>query len=791
MRVFRPSQLSIQLAIALFGVCSMSAHAQLFDAFEVKDIRVEGIQRTEAGTVFSYLPVKVGETLTADKASKAIKALYATGFFKDVRLEGNQGTLIVMLEERSAVASVDFEGMKEFPKDTLIQGLKDLGLAEGRILDRSLLDKAEQEIKRQYFNRGMYAVQVKATTTPLERNRVAINFQVTEGETTKIRTINIVGARAFSEKELLKLLSLGSPGFMSWFTQNDQYSKQKLAGDLEILRSHYMNQGYLEFNIESTQVSITPDKKDIYITINIKEGEKYAVSDVRFAGNSPVPEKELKELVSLKIGDVFSREKLGESNKKIGDRLGNDGYAFANVNTAPELDTGKHTAAFTFLVDPGRKVYVRRINVTGNTRTRDEVVRREMRQMEGGWYAADKITRSRERINRLGYFKDVNIETPPVSGTTDQVDVNVNVEEQPTGSMMLGAGFSSTDGLVLSGSISENNLLGTGNRLAVAMNSGDVNSVYSVSYTNPYFTQDGVSAGYDVYKKTVDTSSLSTTADYTTSTLGTGVRFGIPLTEYDNITLGAVYERVNLGLTSSAPAAYFTFAETYGASCGPANARTACDVTTDTLRMEAGWARDSRDSVLFPTKGTYRRAYGEWGSPLGDIQYYKLNYQHQWLKPITHNISLLLNGEIGFGRGVGGKDLPVFRNFYAGGIGSVRGFDSNALGPKQTTTSSSTSSIGGDTRVIGNAELLFPFPGMGNDKSVRLSGFIDMGQVWGKGDRDGRYEQFALSDLRYSAGIALTWYSPMGPIKLSMAKPLNGVDDDKEQPFQFQLGTVF
>jgi outer membrane protein insertion porin family len=791
MRAFRPKL----LALALWGAIlpPVAAQAQSFQPFQVKDIRVEGIQRTEAGTVFSYLPVRVGDTLTADKASNAIKALYATGFFKDVRLEVNNDVLIVMVEERPAIASVDFNGMKEFSKEDIAKGLKDLGLAQGRILDRSLLDKAEQELKRQYFNRGMYAVQVKAVTTPLERNRVAVSFDISEGPVAKIRAINIVGAKAFKEKDLLKLFNQGTTGMMSWWTKNDQYSKQKLAGDLETLRSHYMNQGYLEFSIDSTQVSITPDKKDIYITINIREGEKYTVKDVQIAGNLPLPEAELKELISLKVGDVFSRERLTESTKKIGDRLGNEGYAFANVNAAPELDTGSHTASFTFLVDPGRKVYVRRINVTGNTRTKDEVVRREMRQMEGGWYAADKINRSRERVERLGYFKEVTVETPPVPGTTDQVDVNVNVEERPTGNLLLGAGFSSSEGLVLSGSVSQNNLFGTGNRLSLNLNTGSVNTNIGISFTNPYFTKDGISLGYDLYKRKLDTSGsrLSAVADYNTDTLGAGLRVGVPVTEYDTVQLGAVYEQTTLSLTPTAPELYFNFAEQYGATgCGTAGSRTACDVSTNTLRLEAGWARDSRDSLLFPTKGTYQRVFGEWGTPVGDLKYYKLSYQYQWLKPLSRNVSLLLNGEVGKGGGLGGKDLPVFRNFYVGGIGSVRGFDSSGLGPKQLRSGSSYS-IGGDTRVVGNAELLFPFPGMGNDKSVRLSTFLDVGQVFGPGDLSGRYSKFSVSDLRYSLGMAVTWYSPMGPIKLSLAKPLNAASDDKTQMFQFQLGSVF
>lgn len=777
------------LALAL-----LSAQAHAFDPFQIKDIRVEGIQRTEAGTVFSYLPVKVGETLTPGRASEAIKALYATGFFKDVRLEVNNDVLVVTVEERPGIASVDFSGMKEFPKDDMKKGLKEMGLAEGRILDKSLLDKAEQELKRQYFNRGMYAVQVKATSTPLERNRVAVNFDVTEGEVAKIRTINIVGAKVFGEKQLLKLFNLSTPGWMTWWSKNDQYSKQKLSGDLETLRSHYLNQGYLEFNVESTQVSITPDKKDIFITININEGERYTVADYKFAGDLPVPEAELKSLVSLKVGDFFSREQLNESTKKIGDRLGNEGFAFSNVNAAPEIDKEKRTANFTFLVDPGRKVYVRRVNVTGNTRTKDEVVRREMRQMEGAWFAADKINRSRERVERLGFFKETTVETPPVPGTTDQVDVNVNVTEQPTGNILLGAGFSSSDGLILSGSISQNNLFGSGNRLSAQINSGSVNKVYALSFTNPYFTQDGVSLGYDLYRRDVNTSSLNSVADYGTSTIGAGLRLGVPITELDTVNFGLAYEQVKLDLRDTAPDVYYSYAGQYEPTCQVqvgSLTKTGCSSTTSSLRFEAGWARDSRDSLLYPTKGTYQRAFIEAGTPLGDLNYYKLNYQYQWLKPLSRSVTLLLNGEIGIGGGYSGKDMPLFRNFFAGGIGSVRGFDSGALGPKALNSALSSFSIGGDKRVVGNAELLFPFPGMGNDRSVRLSTFLDIGAVAGPGDSQGRYETLSFSDMRYSVGAAVTWYSPMGPIKLSLAKALNAAADDKEQTFQFQLGNVF
>jgi outer membrane protein insertion porin family len=784
---------------ALAAALLLSFQASAFNAFQIKDIRVEGIQRTEAGTVFSYLPVKVGETLTQEAATKAIQALYATGFFKDVRLENLDGVLVVMVEERPAIAQIEFNGMKEFPQDEIKTGLKQLGLAEGRILDKSLLDKAEQELKRQYFNRGLYSVQVKTNLSPLERNRTAITFDIDEGEAAKIRSINIVGAKVFKEKDLLDLFSLRTPGWMTWFSKSDQYSKQKLSADLEVLRSHYLNQGYLEFRIDSTQVSITPDKKDIYLTVNLSEGDKYTISEIKVAGELPVPEAELKPLITVKSGDAFSREQLNASIKKIGDRLGNEGYAFANVNAAPQLDKDKKQVAFTFLVDPGRKVYINRINIAGNNKTQDEVIRREMRQMEGAWYATDKINRSRERVEKLSYFKDVTIETPAVPGTNDQVDLNLNVTEQSTGNMMLGAGFSSSDGLVLSGGISQNNLFGTGNRLSLQMNSGSINTHYSLSYTQPYFTQDGISLGYDLYRKDVDTQDSDSVVEYSTSTIGAGIRMSVPISEFDAINLGAAIEQYSLDLNASAPDHMIDFvtnnggSTVYDTSTDPDTFRSG-KVTTTSLRLEAGWSRDSRDSFLYPTKGSFQKAHAEMGTPLGDLQYYKLSYQYQWLRPVLGNSTLLLNGEFGWGGGLDGQDMPFFRNFYAGGIGSVRGFANGTLGPKvKNPVTNEIMSIGGDKRLVGNAELMFPFPGSGNDRSLRMSVFLDVGAVWGPNGDDtyGDFKNISLSNLRASTGLAVTWFSPMGPIKLSLAKPLRKMENDEEEMFQFQMGQIF
>ena len=754
------------LAGLLVALLARSVFA--FDPFQIKDIRVEGIQRTEAGTVFSYLPVKVGDTMNDEKAAAAIKALFATGFFKDVRLEIDGQVLVVVLEERPAIASLEFNGLKAFKADDLKKSLRDVGLAESRIFDRAMVERAEQELKRQYLAQGHYAVQVKTTITPLERNRVGVSFDVTEGDIAKIKQINIIGAGAVSEADLLDLMVLRTPGWLTWYTKNDQYSKQKLSGDLETLRSYYLDRGYLEFNIESTQVSISPDKQDIYITVNIAEGEKYTVSSVKLAGQLLLPEDELTKLVLVRPGEVFSREKMTETTKAISERLGNEGYAFANVNAAPELDKDTRQVAFTVFIDPGRRVYVRRINVSGNTRTRDEVIRREMRQSESGWYDGEKINKSRTRVDRLGYFDEVTVETPPVAGTTDQVDMEVKVKEKPTGNIMLGAGFSSAEKFTLSGSVQQQNLFGSGKHVGVQISTSKSNKVYSLSHTDPYFTVDGVSQGFDVYTRKTDTSSLAV-GSFGSDSMGGGVRWGLPVAEDDYVNLGLSVDRTTLKLDTSSPVRYQDYVTRFGAK-------------SNTLLGTIGWQKDGRDSLLVTTSGVLRRAVLELSLPGSTATYARATYQHQQFFPLDRKLTLALNGEIGVAKSYGNKDLPFFKNFYAGGIGSVRGFDSSSLGPRDAAT---TEAIGGNKRLIGNAELLFPVPGMGRDNSMRLSTFIDAGNVWDD------VNKFSLGSLRYSGGVALAWNSPMGPLKFSYANPFNKKADDKVQRLQFQMGSVF
>ena len=745
------------------------ASAAAIEPFVVKDIRVEGVQRTEAGTVFSYLPVKVGDTLDDDHATAAIRALFATGFFKDVTLEVEQGVLIVQVKERPAIGKVEINGVKDFPKDQLTENFKTIGLAEGRIFDRSSLDKAVQELKRQYVARGKYAVTVNANVTELERNRVSISFDVVEGEASTIKQINIIGAHAYSENNLLDMMKLDTPNWMSWFSKNDQYSKQKLSADLETIRSYYLDQGYLEFSLDSTQVSITPDKQDIFITINLTEGNKYTVSDIKYAGPENILQHdEMRKLSTVKPGDTFSRKELTASTSKIGDRLGEFGYAFANVNAVPELDKEKHQVVFTFMVDPGHRVYVRHVNVSGNTKTRDEVIRREFRQIEGGWFASSKIKKSKQRVDRLDYFSDVSMETPAVPGTNDQMDVNLSVKEKSTGDFSIGAGLSSGEGLILTTAITERNLFGTGNILSTQVNTSKVNTIYSVSYTNPYYTDDGMSRGFDIFQRNMN-ASRTAISQYTSSTLGGGVRYGFPISDDEAIHYGLSAEQTKLGLTAYSPQRFTQYVNSVG-------------YTTSDLPLTLGWSQDSRDSAINTTSGTVAGVGAEIALPVSDdLRYYKLTYQYQWFHPVVRDVTLMLKGDAGVANGYSGNVLPFFKNFYAGGPGSVRGFVPMSIGPRDINDNA----LGGTKRVIGNAELLFPIPGMAKEQSVRLSLFADTGAVYGQSDMPD------TSGFRFSIGAAFTWISPVGPLKISYGKPLNLLPSDKVQKFQFTLGNIF
>ncbi|MBI1397874.1 MAG: outer membrane protein assembly factor BamA [Betaproteobacteria bacterium] len=753
-----------RLLLAVLFLLAYVPAAYSFEPFKIQDIRVEGIQRTDAGTIFGYLPVKVGDVMTPEKATASIKLLFGTGFFKDVQLEDDNGVLVVVVQERPAIASIDIRGSKEFDKKKLLEIFRSVGLQEGRIFDQSLLERAKQDLKNQYISRGKYGVEVETTVNPLERNRVALNFNILEGAVAKIRAINIVGNHVFSDDDLLDLMVLRTPGMMTWYTKNDQYSRQKLAADLETIRSFYLNQGYLNFTIDSTQVSLSPDRANVFITINVTEGEKYTVSKISLAGDFPVPEDQLRALIKLKPGDVFDRQKLTESTKLISDRLGDDGYAFAQVNPVPDIDKKKREVAFTIYVDPGRRVYVRRINIAGNTTTKDEVIRREFRQMEGAWYSQSKINRSKVRVDRLGYFSDVNVETPPVPGSPDQVDIDMTVKERPTGSISFGAGVSSVEKLILSASISQNNVFGTGNALSLGLQTGRINRMINLSYTNPYWTDDGVSRGFDLYSRRFNPSSLNLST-YATNTDGLGIRFGIPVSELDTISTGLSVESTDIEVFSATPQRFRDFVTQYGS------------VNVGVIGT-LGFSRDGRDSTITPTSGPYQRVQTEIALPGGDLRYYRLTYLGQRFWPIGRNGTLQISGTVGYAAGYEGNPLPFFKNFYAGGVNSVRGFYTFGIGPRDEYGLA----IGAPRQLLGNVEYYFPFPGADKDRSLRLSAFVDAGMV------DNTYN---FGVLRYSTGFALNWFSPVGPLKLSFGVPLKKEPTDRLQRIQFTLGTIF
>ena len=763
MRRPRSGCLTLRMAsLVLAAAVSAGATAQ---EFVIRDIRVEGIQRTEAGTVFSYLPLRVGDRYDPERGAAAIRALFATGLFKDVRFEAEGDVLVVLIEERPAISEVKLEGVKEFDKDTVTKSLREVGLGDGRVFDRALLERAEQELKRQYLSRGLYGVEVKSTVTPVERNRVNVLIAVDEGEAARIRSIRFTGNKVFSEGTLRDQLALSTSGWLTWYTKRDQYARPKLAGDLETLRSFYLNRGYLDFAIESTQVSISPDKQDIYITINVVEGERYTVSSVKLAGELLGLDEELQALIDVRPGDTFSAERFNASSKRITDRLSALGYAFSTANPVPDANREKREVAFTFFIDPGRRVYVRRVNIAGNSRTRDDVIRREIRQFENAWFDAEKVRLSRDRIDRLGYFEKVEVETPAVAGSFDQVDVNFSIAERPTGQLQAGAGYSSTEGLVLQGSYSQANAFGTGHAVSLTVNTSQATRTLAVTHTDPYVTLYGISRTLELAYRRSDLAELGLGSVDLDSKIA-AVRFGVPYTEFDNVFFGLRYEATEIGLTEFSPPTYIQYVKDYG------NSPTALELTVGTVR-------DNRDNILVPTRGLLQRLYAELGLPVLDLQYYRLTYQHQRFLPLTNRLTLAMNAELGYGAAYGDKPYPIFKNFYVGGINSVRGYDSGSLGPVDAFDTP----LGGTRRFSFQSEALTPLPG--GDRTLRLFAFFDGGQVWGE------EQKVSFGDLRFSAGVGISWISPLGPMKFSYAYPINSEPGDKVQRFQFAIGTGF
>ena len=759
---FRLHHLCVLLAAA---ISSMSAWA--VEPFKLKDIRVEGLQRIESGTVFASLPFRVGDMYNDESGAAAIRALFALGLFKDVRLDAQGDVLVVIVEERPSISEVEWVGLKEFDKDVLQKALKEVGISEGRPFDKALADKAEQELKRQYITRSLYGAEVVTTVTPVDRNRVKLTFTVSEGGPSKIKEIRITGNQNFSEGTLKDQFNLDVGGWLSWYTKSDRYSRTKLNADLEALRSYYLSRGFLEFRIDSTQVAISPDKQDISIAINVTEGERFVVSGVKLEGNYLGKEDEFKALVKIGLGQAYNAETVAETNKAFTDYFGKFGFAFARVDARPEIDRLTNRVTFVLIAEPSRRAYVRRINVAGNNRTRDEVVRREFRQLESAWYDGDKIKLSRDRVDRLGFFTEVNIDTQEVPATTDQVDLTVNVIEKPTGSVSLGAGFSSTEKVALSFGIRQENAFGSGNYLATEVNTSRYNRTIVVSTTDPYFTPEGISRTIDVFHRTTR-PYLGDLNAYSLVSSGAGMRFGVPFSEIDTVYFGANLEQTSIRPGNNLPNAYVEYMQQFG-------------YTSNSLPFTIGWARDGRDSALVPTRGILQRFNSDL-SASGDARYVRTNYQIQQYTPLTKKYTLALNADLGWGQGLSNRPYPLFKNYFVGGLGSVRGFQQSTLGPSDSTNSLY---LGGPKKIVLNAELMAPFPGAGNDRTLRLFAFTDVGRAFGEN------EKINFNELRSSIGVGLSWISPMGPLRFSYALPMKRQVTDKIQRLQFQIGTSF
>lgn len=787
------------IAASILGL-SLSTAAWAVEPFTIQDIRIEGLQRTEPATVFSYLPVKVGDRFTDQQAQAMIKDLYATGFFDDVQVEtmGNQVLLTVV--ERPVITDLRVSGGKAIKNDLIRTNLQNFGLATSQGFDEAILAQAVDGLKREYANRGKYDTKITPKVTRLDRNRVDIELVIDEGETTTIENINFEGNKAYSDRTLRNQISHTEGGLFTWFRKTNRFSQDKMPADLESLSEFYQNRGYFDFKVTDAQVLPNPDDKtELNMTISVDEGRQYRFGTVDIAGDlADVPAEEINALNKIKSGKRYEREQIMNLVRNVQSTMGNHGYAYTAVEVQPRPNAAEGIVDFTLMVQPGRKISVNQINISGNNKTRDEVVRRELRQMENATYDQSKINRSRERVQLLGYFDNVKVDAVPVQNSPDQVNLDMTMKERSTGSVDVALGYVQNDGVVLSGGIAQDNLFGTGKSASLRLANSKSSKTAALSFTDPYFTPDGVSLGYDVFFREYDAKEAEV-SNYKTTTYGAGIRMGVPVTEYDRVNFGFTPEWMDLKLYENPPKRYQDFVEKYSGE-----GKTSANFLT--LKGNVGWGRNKTDSALWPTRGYIMKANAEVGLPGGDIQYYKLTHGQTWFFPLSKNLTLMLNGEVGYADGYGKtNELPFFHNFYGGGLGSVRGYESSSLGPKEINPyDGDTDYLGGQMKAVANAELLFPLPGIKDQRSVRLSLFADAGSVWDddnhcvkyvKNNSDynctGNYKSSFSEELRYSAGAAFTWLSPMGPLKFSYAYPLNKKDTDKVQRFQFQLGTTF
>ena len=769
------NHLVILSLIILLGATSLTEAAQ---SFIVSDIRIEGLEKIPEGTLLNYLPVIQGDPLDDKQVIFAIKELYKTGFFADVQLLRDGDVLVVRVKERPSITEISFDGNSDIDDDTLEEAMKGVGLAKGRIFNRSLLEKLTQELETVYFSQGKYNVKIDAEVEELDQNRVNIDINISEGIKSLIKQINIIGNKVYDDETLLDEIQLGIPSAWAFLSDADEYSKPKLQADLESIRSYYLDRGYIKFNVDSTQVSITPDKKDIYVTINVSEGEKYTVGEVLLTGDMVINKAVLEQLISTKTDATFSRRLMTESQKAIEDRVGMTGYAFAKVNVIPQINDEDRTISLTYNLEPGRKVYVRRITFFGNFKTRDEVLRREMRLMEGSVLASNKLERSKIRIQRLSYMEEVNVETRPVPGTDNQVDIDVTVTERLSGSFNIGAGFSQAQGLLFNVGLSQENLMGTGQALSINVNTDRANTVYSVSHTEPYATVDGISRTISANYRKRD-AAQEEIANYLSNSWGVNLSYGIPMSEVNTLRLGVGFNSIDLKVGSSPSLDVIEFIAKNGNAF-------------NNFSLNASYSHDTRNRTVFATRGSAQTISSNITVPGSDLEYYKLRYDTKFYFAMTQNLTLLLHSDLAYGDGYGETDeLPFFERYFAGGLRTVRAYNTNSLGPRDIL---SNDPIGGNLRVVGGADVIFPIPFMEKPpSSVRLSAFFDVGNVFldDAPTFDSTENGFDASQLRMSTGLSFVWLAPIGPLRFSYGVPLNDVAGDDLRAFQFSIGSFF
>ena len=769
----------------------------LAQGFKISDIRINGLQRVSAGSVFGALPLNVGDEADDRRLVDSTRALFKTGFFQDIQLSREGDVLIINVVERPSVASIEFEGNKAISTDDLMKGMKQSGLAEGEIFQRATLEGVRNELQRQYVAQGRYSASVDTEVVPQPRNRVGVKIKINEGEVASIQHINVVGNTAFPDEALIDQFTLKTSNWLSFFKNDDKYAREKLSGDLERLRSYYLDRGYINMDIASTQVSMTPDKKHVYITVNIQEGQKYRVRSVKLSGELKVPEDQVNSLLLVQKGQVFSRKLMTTTSELITRRLGNEGYTFANVNGVPQVHEEDHTVDVTFAVDPGKRAYVNRINFRGNTKTDDKVLRREMRHMEGGWASTYLIDQSKVRLDRLGFFKEVNVETPAVAGVDDQLDVNYAVEEQASGSITASVGFAQSSGLILGGSISQSNFLGTGNYASLGLTRSSYQSKYNIGFTDPYFTADGVSLGYNAFYSKTDYNDYydDGVSYYAINSFGLGTTLGYPINETSRLSFGLTAQHDSIEPGTYSADEIYDFVDREGKEF-------------TNFKANLGWSESTLNKGVLATRGHSQNLNVMVTVPGSDLSFYKIDYSGQTFLPITNSTSLRFHTKLGYGGGYGSTDsLPFYETYTAGGEGSVRGFESGTLGPRNTPatgayssagqayyTDRDTEALGGNILITGGAEYLFPVPFIKDNKSVRTSVFWDVGTVYsdkcylsttqGCGSVD-------LSQMASSVGVGVTWYSPLGPLSVNLAYPIRTPENADKQVFQFSMGQTF